>query len=176
MQLSARNLPASPRSEPERVQRLQLPERAVIAGASARQADIDLIAHAPNGFLDTTHFDTVRFPPPPWAIEAFTKAAHDGRLAYSPYRGNKHVLRSLAETLSAFLGAAVDPERNLILTTGTQGALFAALAATCERGEKITLVDPDYLFYARMARFLDTDVGYVPLRYEQDDPAPDLNA
>jgi len=162
-------------NEPDRIHRLQLPERAAIAGASARRADLDLLAQAPKDFLDTTHFDTIRFPPPAWALDSFAKAAKDGQLAYSPYRGNKVVLRSLAETVGRFLGVKIDPERNIILTPGTQGALFAALSSLVDREERITLIDPDYLFYARMARFLDADVGYVPLHFNQENPSPDLD-
>jgi hypothetical protein len=66
---------------PQRLRRLQLPERAPVIGVSARQADLELLAAAPTGYLDTTHFDTRRFPPPAWAIEAFSVAAHQGALA-----------------------------------------------------------------------------------------------
>jgi hypothetical protein len=38
---------------------------------SARRADIALLAKAPANFLDATHFDIVRFPPPPWTAERF---------------------------------------------------------------------------------------------------------
>lgn len=159
-----------------RISRSQLPERSAIAGASARQADLDLLAHAPDGFLDTTHFDTVRFPPPCWALDVFAKAASDGAHAYSPYRGHKPVLRDVAESVSRVLGVNVDPERHVILTPGTQGALFMALSSIAEEGGRITLLDPDYLFYARMARFLNVAIGFVPLKFDQDDPGPDLDA
>ena len=46
---------------PNRIDRLTLPGR--VPGSSARQADLELLAVAPENFLDTTHFDTVRFPP-----------------------------------------------------------------------------------------------------------------
>ena len=54
-----------------RVSALRLPGR---VKGSARQADRELLAQAPRDFLDTTHFDTVRFAPPDWAIEAFARA------------------------------------------------------------------------------------------------------
>ena len=41
---------------PARLQRLELPERAPIAGTSARRADIALLAKAPADFLDTHAF------------------------------------------------------------------------------------------------------------------------
>jgi hypothetical protein len=50
-------------------------------------ANIALLAKASPNYLDTTHFDTVRFPPPPWAAEAFARAAKD-----TGHRGNGGVL------------------------------------------------------------------------------------
>ncbi|HZP77208.1 MAG TPA: aminotransferase class I/II-fold pyridoxal phosphate-dependent enzyme [Pseudolabrys sp.] len=161
---------------PSRVQRASLPERSAIAGSSARQADRDLLAIAPRGYLDTTHFDTERFPPPPWALEAFCRAASDGSLAYTSYRGHAEVLDAVAGTLSGFLGVPIDPERNVILVAGTQGGLFATLAALVEAGERVAVVDPDYLFSERILRFFDAQVAHIPLRQNiGDGPAPDLD-
>ena len=111
---------------PARLQRLELPERVPIAGTSARRADIALLAKAPPDFLDTTHFDTVRFPPPPWAAEQFARAAHDGALAYTGYRGNREVLSVLAGSVGGFLDLPLDSQQHLILTPGTQAGLFAS--------------------------------------------------
>lgn len=164
--------PDRPSREMGRVARLELPERQALAGASARQADIDLLANAPAGFLDTTHFDTVRFPPPPWALQRFSQAASNGALAYSGYRGHSAVLGAVAETVSRLLQVSVDPSQNLVLTPGTQAGLFASLSATVEAGDRVALFDPDYLFSARILRFLDADVTYIPMRLH--DPGPDF--
>ncbi|MEM7200997.1 MAG: aminotransferase class I/II-fold pyridoxal phosphate-dependent enzyme [Planctomycetota bacterium] len=141
---------------------------------SARQADLELLASAPPGFLDATHFDTVRFPPPSWAAEHFARAALDGSQAYSGYRGHPHVLTSVAAAVGEFLGHPVDPNQNLMLTPGTQAGLFAALAARVEAKARVAVVDPDYLFTARILRFLDCDVGHVPLRATAAGFSPDL--
>ncbi|WP_315762468.1 MULTISPECIES: aminotransferase class I/II-fold pyridoxal phosphate-dependent enzyme [unclassified Bradyrhizobium] len=159
---------------PVRLQRLELPERAPIAGQSARGADVALLAKAPPNYLDTTHFDTVRFPPPPWAAEAFARAAKDGSLAYTGYRGNPDVLKVLAESVGRFLGVPLDPVQNLILTPGTQAGLFGALASLVEEGDRVVLLDPDYLFSSRILRFFGADIGYVPLVFGADGPTPDL--
>jgi aspartate/methionine/tyrosine aminotransferase len=166
---SPNTLPAS-----ARIQRLELPERAAI-GTSARKADLALLAKAPLTFLDTTHFDTVRFPPPPWAAEQFGRAASDGGLAYTGYRGNADVLTALAGSIGSFLNLALDPTTNLILTSGTQAGLFAALSSLIEEGDRVALVDPDYLFSSRILRFLGADIGHVPLRFTPDGPSPDLD-
>lgn len=162
--------------EPRRIRDLKLPERAPIAGKSAREADLDLLAHAPEGFLDATHFDTVRFPPPAWAAERFAAAAADGAQAYSGYRGHPHVLESVAEVVGEFLGHPVDPRHNIILTPGTQAGLFAALSARVESADRVAVVDPDYLFTARILRFLNCEIGYVPLQATDAGYAPDLKA
>src|ERR1700722_14821328 len=89
---------------PRRVQRTYMPERAKQIGASVRAADRSLnLDGGGHGLLDTTHFDTVRFPPPDWAAPAFAAAAADGALAYTPYRGHPGVLDHLARTLSPVL-------------------------------------------------------------------------
>lgn len=160
----------------DRIARLGLPNRADATGVSARQADIDLISKAPHPYLDTTHFDTVRFPPPPWAIAAFKSAALDGSLAYTGYRGNADVLAVVADTVSGFLGIQVEPNAHLILTPGTQGGLFAALASLVENGSKVALLDPDYLFSERILGFLGAEVLNVVLRLDDGEPSPDLEA
>jgi aspartate/methionine/tyrosine aminotransferase len=146
-----------------RVHNLELPGRAGIAFASARAADRDILSSAPRAFLDTTHFDTVRFPPPDWAHKAFAKASADGSLAYTGYRGNRDVLDDVARNVSALLGSTIDPARELILTPGTQAGLFSALASLIDPGDEVLLFDPDYLFSERILRFLGATVYPVPL-------------
>lgn len=162
----------------DRVARLRLPERAAIAGGRCvREADRLLLSTAVNGFLDTTHFDTVRFPPPPWAAELFRAAANDGTLAYTGYRGHPGVLEGVAEALTNFVGIAVDPKENIILTPGTQAGLFSALSAIVAEGSRVAHIEPDYLFSARILRFLGAVVGYVPLKLsEGTQTQPDLDA
>ncbi|MDB5589192.1 MAG: aminotransferase class I/II-fold pyridoxal phosphate-dependent enzyme [Devosia sp.] len=167
--------PSFKEHEAERVSALKLPERSAIASPNVRQADIDLLSKAPKDFIDTTHFDTVRFPPPDWAVERFSQAAEDGSLAYTGYRGNPEVLDEVARNVSTLLGIPVDPRKNLILTPGTQAALFGALSARINKGDRVVVMDPDYLFTARILRFLGADIGYVPLVLDADGHyAPDL--
>lgn len=159
---------------PARIRHLRLPERASLIGMSAREADLALLATAPVGYLDTTHFDTQRFPPPAWAIGAFSAAAEQGALAYTGYRGNEAVLQELAASVGGFLGIPINPVSNLLLTPGTQAGLFTALSALVGTGDRVALVDPDYLFTARIIRFLGGEIGHVPLDLREGDPSPDL--
>lgn len=161
---------------PDRILHLRLPEWTDGIGSSARQADLDLLATAPPGYLDTTHFDTQRFPPPDWAVQAFSAAAGQGTLAYTGYRGNETVLDALAASVGKFLGVPLDPARHILLTPGTQAGLFTALSALVGTGGRVALLDPDYLFTARIIRFLGGDVASVPVITYGDSSSPDLDA
>lgn len=162
--------------EPDRLRRLQIPGRPGLAGLSVRQADVELLAQAPGGYLDTTHFDTVRFPPPDWAREVFDRASRNGELAYTEYRGHQEVRDTIAGPVGTFLGHSVDGRRNITLTPGTQAGLFSALAALIETGDRVALLDPDYLFNERILNFLGAEIGRVPLRLTPGDPHPDFEA
>ena len=162
---NALHLSSSPLSSPlsVRVKSLELPGRAGPEYESARAADRFILSKAPAGFLDTTHFDTVRFPPPAWASDAFAKAAADGALAYTGYRGNDEVLEAVGSSVGELLGITVDAKRQLILTPGTQAGLFGALACLVNPGDEVLLFDPDYLFSERILRFLGATVLSVAL-------------
>jgi aspartate/methionine/tyrosine aminotransferase len=161
----------------DRLLRTHLPERASVLGMSVRDADVQLrLDGAGHGLMDTTHFDTVRFPPPQWALDAFSAAAADGTAAYTAYRGSRDVLDTLAGSVSGLLGIDVDPDRNLALTTGTQGALFATLSAVINEGDVVALTDPEYLFVERMLRFLGARVVRVGMIDGPDGPQLDLDS
>jgi aspartate/methionine/tyrosine aminotransferase len=61
---AALTYPRFQETEAQRITSMRLPERAGIAPPDVRTADRALLMRAPSGYMDTTHFDTVRFPPP----------------------------------------------------------------------------------------------------------------
>jgi len=142
---------------------------------SGRQADVELsLDGAAHGLIDTTHFDVTRFPPPDWALPAFVSAAGSGPAAYTGYRGGSAVRDRCAQAISELLAVSVDPERNLVLTTGTQGGLFAVLSALVDAGDRVAVTDPEYLFAERILRFLGAEVVRVPLDAAGAGPHVDL--
>ena len=142
---------------------------------SGRQADVELqLDGAAHGLIDTTHFDVTRFPPPDWALPTFVAAAESGAAAYTAYRGGPDIRGRCAEAVSALLSVDVDAERNLVLTTGTQGGLFAVLSALVDAGDRVALTDPEYLFAERILRFLGAEVIRIPLHAGGSGPHVDL--
>jgi aspartate/methionine/tyrosine aminotransferase len=161
----------------DRVSRLRMPGLPTLDGASVREAERELErTSSPNGLLDLTYADTKRFPPPEWVLPRFVEGTKHG-MTYTPYRGDQGVRDQLAPALSGFLGVPVDPERNLILTPGSQAALFAVLASVVDPGDRVLLVDPDYLTSERLLRYHGAVVEPVPLEWaEGKEPSLDLEA
>lgn len=166
---------ASPTGGPaQRVMRAHIPDRRQALGMSVREADLALQMNGgTRTLLDTTHFDTVRFPPPSWAEEVMTASIRDGTTAYTPYRGSPEVLETLGRSLSNFMGTPLSAG-NIVLAGGTQAALFATLSALVDPGDTVLLANPDYLYCERILAFLGARIERVPVRYENDDPHLDL--
>jgi len=123
--------------------------------------------------VDFSHGDVDAHPPPPDALADFTAGvARGGAQAYTEYRGEAALRELLAPRLAAFTGAPVDAAEGLIVTPGSQGALFLAVAATVTRGDRIAIVQPDYFANRKLAAFLEAEIRPVRLH----DPGPDGGA
>jgi aspartate/methionine/tyrosine aminotransferase len=165
-----------PPTASHRLQSTHLLDGAAELPISGRQADLELrLDGASHGLIDTTHFDVTRFPPPDYALPAFVSAAGSGVSAYTAYRGGSGIRERCAEGISALLAVSIDPERNLILTTGTQGGLFAVLSALVDAGDRVALTDPEYLFAERILRFLGAEVIRIPLHADGSGPGVNLH-
>ena len=115
--------------------------------------------------VDFSHGDvnTSAFAPTPGALQAFVDGVErGGEQAYTEYRGAAALRDQLAERLSAFTGRAVSGANELIITPGTQGALFLAVAATVAAGDKVAIVRPDYFANRKLVEFMGAQV--VPVR------------
>jgi len=119
---------------------------------------------------DFSHGDVGAFPPIPGAFDLYQQAFADGRhYAYSRYRGHQEVREHVARHVGEFTGHPVDPAQDIIVTPGTQGALFLALSSLVAPGDKVALVAPDYFANSRIVMSLRAHPIPVTLHYE--DPA-----
>lgn len=120
--------------------------------------------------IDFSHGDVGAFPPTPGAFDLYQQAFADGRqFAYSRYRGHHDVREHVARRVGEFTGHRVDPSRDVIVTPGTQGALFLALSSLVEPRDKVAIVAPDYFANSRIVTYLRAQPITVTLHYE--DPA-----
>lgn len=121
----------------------------------------------PGAPVDFSHGDVDAHVPTPGSFEVFARGVEEGGAqAYTPYRGRKQILEHVAGKLSAFTGASIDPKENLILTPGTQGALFLAMGANIMPGDKVAIVEPDYFANRKMVEFFGGEMVPVLLDYE----------
>ncbi len=117
--------------------------------------------------VDFSHGDVDAHTPTPGSFEVFAAGVEEGGAqAYTPYRGRKPILEHVASSLSAFTGASIDPAANVILTPGTQGALFLAMGANIMPGDKVAIVEPDYFANRKMVEFFGGEMIPVPMHYE----------
>lgn len=152
-------------------------------GQEVRQAVGDLNGIMRGGKLggipvDFSHGDVDAFPPTPGSSEAW-KNGFDigGQQAYTEYRGAARIREGLADRLGTFTARPIAAERELIITPGTQGALFLALGVTVASGTKVAIVEPDYFANRKLVNFFGGTIVPIPLHYQgsPSENGPDLN-
>ncbi len=120
--------------------------------------------------VDFSHGDVDAHPPAPDSFELFLEGVKEGGgQAYTPYRGKKKILEQVAQKLEAFANVPVDPDKNLILTAGTQGALFLAMGSSVVMSDKVAIVEPDYFANRKIVEFLGGEMIAIPMNYEDTD-------
>ncbi len=116
--------------------------------------------------VDFSHGDVDAFPPTPFSEQAWHEGFNKGAVqAYTEYRGAFEIRKQLAESLGGFTGSPVLADTELIITPGTQGALFLALGATVTAGTKVAIVEPDYFANRKLVKFFGGEVVPVTLTY-----------
>lgn len=121
--------------------------------------------------VDFSHGDVDAHEPTPGSFEIFSAGvALGGKQAYTEYRGDIGIRENVAQRLATFTGAPVDAGDGLIITPGTQGALFLAVAATVTRGDKVAIVQPDYFANRKLVEFFEGEIVPVALDYVEAEP------
>jgi len=155
-----------------------------LPGQEVRQAPADLanlvsgekLAGVP---VDFSHGDVDAFEPIPGSLGRFIQGVRiGGKRAYTEYRGDAELREEIATKLARFTGAAVSAGDGLIITPGTQGALFLAIGSTVSTGDKVAIVRPDYFANRKLVEFFGGVTVPIDLDYlgENKDAGLDLNA
>ncbi len=126
--------------------------------------------------VDFSHGDVDAFTPTPGAIEAFMEGYKKGGFqAYTEYRGKEFLREQVAADLAAFTGAPVSAADGLILTPGTQGALFLAMGSVIGHGDKVAIVEPDYFANRKLVEFFDGELVPIEMDYMKSFDKAGLN-
>lgn len=140
-------------------------------GQEVRQSDAPADAlrgePIPGRPVDFSHGDVNddAFAPTPGSLDEFVAGVHrGGSQAYTEYRGGAELRETLAARLGTFTGRPISAAQELIVTPGTQGALFLAIGATVTAGDRVAIVRPDYFANRKLVEFLGAEV--VPVRMD----------
>lgn len=118
--------------------------------------------------VDFSHGDVDAFEPLPGSLDCFVKGYELGaKQAYTEYRGKLDIRKDVAEKISKFTGCSINPEENIILTPGTQGALFLAMGSMIGEGDKVAIVEPDYFANRKLVEFFGGKMIPVELNYKE---------
>ena len=75
------------------------------------------------------------------------QAIDDGVNAYTRYDGLNELREALAKRQKAFSGMPVDPDNEIIVSSGATGALFSAFLALLNAGDEVILFEPYYGYH-----------------------------
>jgi len=85
---------------------------------------------------------------PPEVAEAAIWAIRDGVNQYPPGPGSPDLRQAIVEHQQRFYGVALDPDTEVVVTTGATEAIAAALLALVDPGDEVVALEPFYDSYA----------------------------
>ena len=85
---------------------------------------------------------------PPEVSEAAVRAIHDGVNQYPPGPGTPDLRLAVAEHQQRFYGLDLDPDTEVVVTTGATEAIAAALLGLVDPGDEVVALEPFYDSYA----------------------------
>lgn len=91
-------------------------------------------------------------------VKAAADALMDGRNQYPPLTGVPELRQAVAAANARFYGLEVDPNREVVVTSGATEAITACLMAVLNPGDEVVLIEPLYDTYLPVVRLL----GAVP--------------
>ncbi|MFZ8910262.1 MAG: pyridoxal phosphate-dependent aminotransferase [Candidatus Nanopelagicales bacterium] len=119
------------------------------------------------GFPDTDGPDEVK-------LIAQAAIAEGRGNQYPPVHGLPDLRAAIAEHQSRFYGLSIDPDTDVVVTTGASEAIQSALLALCDSGDEVIVFEPWFDIYAVGIDLAHATRVSVPLR--PPDFRPDIEA
>jgi aspartate/methionine/tyrosine aminotransferase len=132
--------------------------RKVFEEVNRRQAAGEDIVHLEIGRPD---FDT-----PTHIKEAAKRALDEGKVHYSSNYGIPELRQAIAQKLEQDNGLSYDPGTEIIVTVGTNEAVFIAMLALLNPGDEVLIPDPCWLHYFYCTQMTGAVPISVPIREE----------
>jgi aminotransferase len=105
-------------------------------------------------------------PTPPHIVEAAKRAIDEGRTGPAPTNGLIELREAIAHKLQRANGIEVDPELEVLVTTGSQEALFLLIQSLIDPGDEVLVPDPRYPAYDAAINLAGGKIVLVPTSEE----------
>lgn len=104
---------------------------------------------------------------PPHVTEAMVRAIQEGTTShYTVPIGNSQLKAEIAKKLRQVNGLDVVPDRNILITPGSDSGLFFAMLPFIEQGDEVMIVDPSYPNNFQNVEIMGGTVVRVPVYAE----------
>ena len=99
---------------------------------------------------------------PAHIVDAAKRAIDEGRTGAAPPTGLLELRQAIARKLARDNGVQVDPEHEVLVTTGGQEALFLLIQGLIEPGDEVLVPDPRYPSYDQAIELAGGKIVLVP--------------
>jgi len=107
-------------------------------------------------------------PTPPHVVEAAKAALDRGETKYTAPAGLPALREAIANDLRARHGLVYDPASEILVTDGTQEAIYLAIQCLVNPGDEVIIPDPCYANYEMSVAMAGGTLVRVPTRLEDD--------
>lgn len=108
------------------------------------------------------------FPAPEWIKGAAKQAIDQGINQYAISHGAVSLRQQLARHGSQRLNRELDPDTDVVVTSGATEAIFAGVIGLVDPGDEVIIFEPFYDSYVPAVQFAGGTCRYVPLRPPDD--------
>lgn len=116
---------------------------------------------------------------PAFILDEMNDAVRAGGTGYAPINGKASLRKAISDRVTLRTGISTSPD-NVFVTTGGQGALFAAMMGATDPGRTVAIIDPYYATYPATVRAASCAVSIVradpELAFQPDERALDAAA
>ena len=111
---------------------------------------------------------TPDFDPPEFIFEAMSEAIAGHEVKYTLWAGTPELRQAAADKLERENGLTVDPDTEVMTTSGAQEALVAVLMGLLDPGDNALIPSPHYSTYGDVARMIGAELIPVPTTRESN--------
>ena len=103
------------------------------------------------------------FDPPKEILDRLAQVAHEDFHQYSITWGAQNFREALADKQSRYMGRAIDPNSEIVVTCGSTEAMMCAMMTVTDPGDKVIIFSPFYENYGADTILSGAQPIYVPL-------------